>query len=50
MIYVAHDQVEAMTLASRIVVMQAGQVQQVGTPLEIDLHNPRTSTSAATWA
>ena len=35
MIYVTHDQVEAMTLASRIVVMQAGQVQQVGTPLEI---------------
>jgi multiple sugar transport system ATP-binding protein len=35
MIYVTHDQVEAMTLASRIVVMQAGQVQQVGTPLEV---------------
>jgi multiple sugar transport system ATP-binding protein len=35
MIYVTHDQVEAMTLASRIVVMQAGQVQQIGTPLEV---------------
>jgi multiple sugar transport system ATP-binding protein len=35
MIYVTHDQVEAMTLASRIVVMQGGQVQQVGTPLEV---------------
>jgi lactose/L-arabinose transport system ATP-binding protein len=32
MIYVTHDQVEAMTLASRIVVMRAGQVEQVGTP------------------
>jgi multiple sugar transport system ATP-binding protein len=35
MIYVTHDQVEAMTLASRIVVMEKGQVQQVGTPLEV---------------
>jgi multiple sugar transport system ATP-binding protein len=35
MIYVTHDQVEAMTLATRIVVMQAGQVQQIGTPAEV---------------
>jgi multiple sugar transport system ATP-binding protein len=35
MIYVTHDQVEAMTLASRVVVMQSGQVQQIGTPLEV---------------
>jgi multiple sugar transport system ATP-binding protein len=35
MIYVTHDQVEAMTLATRIVVMQAGEVQQVGTPTEV---------------
>jgi multiple sugar transport system ATP-binding protein len=35
MIYVTHDQVEAMTLASRIVVMEKGQVQQIGTPLEV---------------
>jgi multiple sugar transport system ATP-binding protein len=35
MIYVTHDQVEAMTLASRIVVMQGGEVQQIGTPLEV---------------
>ncbi len=34
-IYVTHDQVEAMTLADRIVVMKSGSVQQVGTPLEI---------------
>ncbi len=35
MIYVTHDQVEATTLASRIVVMKAGQVQQIGTPAEV---------------
>jgi multiple sugar transport system ATP-binding protein len=35
MIYVTHDQVEAMTLASRIVVMQGGEIQQIGTPLDV---------------
>ena len=35
MIYVTHDQVEAMTLASRIVVLNAGRIEQVGTPLEL---------------
>ena len=35
MIYVTHDQVEAMTLADRIVVLNAGRVEQVGTPLEL---------------
>jgi multiple sugar transport system ATP-binding protein len=35
MIYVTHDQVEAMTLASRIVVLSAGKVEQVGAPLEL---------------
>jgi ABC-type sugar transport system ATPase subunit len=35
MIYVTHDQVEAMTLADRIVIMRDGVVQQVGSPLEI---------------
>jgi len=35
MIYVTHDQVEAMTLADRIVVLRAGQVEQVGAPLEL---------------
>jgi ABC-type sugar transport systems, ATPase components len=34
-IYVTHDQVEAMTLADRVVVMSKGKVQQVGTPLQI---------------
>ncbi len=35
MLYVTHDQVEAMTLASRIVVMRAGKIQQLGTPAEV---------------
>ncbi|HEX6815466.1 MAG TPA: sn-glycerol-3-phosphate ABC transporter ATP-binding protein UgpC [Gemmatimonadaceae bacterium] len=35
MVYVTHDQVEAMTLGNRIVVMNAGRVQQVGPPLEL---------------
>ncbi len=39
MIYVTHDQVEAMTLADRIVVLNAGRVEQVGTPLEL-YHRP----------
>ena len=40
MIYVTHDQVEAMTLADRIVVLNAGAVEQIGTPLEL-YHHPR---------
>jgi multiple sugar transport system ATP-binding protein len=39
MIYVTHDQVEAMTLADRIVVLNAGRIEQVGTPLEL-YHHP----------
>jgi ABC-type sugar transport system ATPase subunit len=34
-VYVTHDQVEAMTMASRIVVMRQGVIQQVGTPVEV---------------
>lgn len=34
-IYVTHDQVEAMTLADRIVVMSGGRIEQVGTPMEL---------------
>ncbi len=34
-VYVTHDQIEAMTMADRIVVMQAGRVEQIGTPLEL---------------
>ncbi len=35
MIYVTHDQVEAMTLADKIVVLQAGRIEQVGSPREL---------------
>ena len=34
-IYVTHDQVEAMTLADRIVVMAAGRIEQIGTPMDL---------------
>ncbi|MFW2366346.1 MAG: ABC transporter ATP-binding protein [Desulforhopalus sp.] len=37
MVYVTHDQVEAMTLADRIVVLKDGYIEQVGTPLELFL-------------
>ncbi len=39
MIYVTHDQVEAMTLADKIVVLRKGVIEQVGKPLEL-YHNP----------
>ncbi|WP_246099441.1 ABC transporter ATP-binding protein [Methylibium rhizosphaerae] len=35
MIYVTHDQVEAMTLASRVAVMRSGRIQQIGAPAEV---------------
>jgi lactose/L-arabinose transport system ATP-binding protein len=35
MVYVTHDQIEAMTLADKIVVLNAGRVEQVGSPLEL---------------
>ena len=47
MIYVTHDQVEAMTLASRIVVLRAGQIEQVGAPL--DLYNRPDNLFVATF-
>ena len=40
MIYVTHDQVEAMTLADRIVVLNAGRIEQVGSPTEL-YHHPQ---------
>jgi sn-glycerol 3-phosphate transport system ATP-binding protein len=41
-IYVTHDQLEAMTLADILVVMNAGQIEQIGNPLEI-YHKPATT-------
>src|SRR5205085_11137885 len=40
-VYVTHDQVEAMTLADRVVVMNQGVIEQVGTPNQL-YHSPRT--------
>ena len=40
-VYVTHDQVEAMTLADRVVVMNAGRIEQVGTPNDL-YHSPST--------
>ena len=37
-VFVTHDQIEAMTLADRIVVMQGGRIEQIGTPLELYDH------------
>ncbi|MDB5664755.1 TOBE domain-containing protein, partial [Cypionkella sp.] len=45
MIYVTHDQIEAMTLADRIVVLRAGKVEQVGAPME--LYNDPANTFVA---
>jgi len=39
MVYVTHDQVEAMTMADKIVVLNSGKIEQVGSPLEL-YHNP----------
>ncbi len=46
MVYVTHDQVEAMTLATRMVVMNAGIIEQIGTPLEL-FNRPATRFVAA---
>jgi multiple sugar transport system ATP-binding protein len=37
-VYVTHDQVEAMTLADKIIVLEAGRIQQMGTPLDLYYH------------
>ena len=44
-IYVTHDQLEAMTLADRLVVLNAGQIEQIGSPLEI-YHKPASTFDA----
>ncbi|MCT8162157.1 ABC transporter ATP-binding protein [Pseudoruegeria sp. SHC-113] len=41
-VYVTHDQVEAMTMADRIIVMNAGRIEQIGTPAEI-YHTPAST-------
>jgi sn-glycerol 3-phosphate transport system ATP-binding protein len=46
-LYVTHDQMEAMTLADRLVVLNAGQIEQVGTPIE--LYEKPATTFVATF-
>nr|WP_245635004.1 sn-glycerol-3-phosphate ABC transporter ATP-binding protein UgpC [Marinobacterium profundum] len=41
-VYVTHDQVEAMTLADRIVIMRDGKIEQIGTPMDVFLHPANT--------
>jgi ABC-type histidine transport system ATPase subunit len=48
-VYVTHDQIEAMTLSTRIAVMNKGHVQQLGTPKEI-YDTPRTCSWPPSWA
>jgi multiple sugar transport system ATP-binding protein len=48
MVYVTHDQVEAMTLADKIVVLNKGRIEQVGAPLEL-YHRPATRFVAGRW-
>jgi len=50
-VYVTHDQIEAMTMADKIVVMNAGKVEQIGSPLDLyDNPSPRTASSPASSA
>ena len=46
MIYVTHDQVEAMTLADKIIVLDAGKIAQIGTPLEL-YNRPKNTFTAS---
>ena len=48
-IYVTHDQIEAMTLADRVVVMNDGRIEQVGPPHDL-YHMPKTGSSPASSA
>ena len=47
MIYVTHDQTEAMTMADRIMVLNKGNIQQIGTPL--DIYNEPANEFVATF-
>jgi multiple sugar transport system ATP-binding protein len=40
-VYVTHDQIEAMTLADRVVIMNSGRIEQIGSPYEV-YHHPKT--------
>ena len=49
MVYVTHDQVEATTLADKIVVLRDGRIEQAGSPTEL-YDNPRTRLSRSSSA
>ena len=49
-VYVTHDQIEAMTLATRIAVMHQGEVQQFADPAARSTTAPPISSSPASWA
>jgi len=49
-VYVTHDQVEAMTLADRIVVMSEGRIEQVGTPMELFMNPANRFGQWSRWA
>ncbi len=49
MVYVTHDQIEALTLADRIAVMKGGVIQQLAAPLEI-YNRPSNLFVAGSWA
>ena len=49
MIYVTHDQVEAMTMGTRICIMNKGSVAQIGAPLEVYRHPADTFVAALSW-
>ena len=46
-VYVTHDQIEAMTMADRIIVLNGGRIEQIGTPWEI--YNQPASTFVASF-
>ncbi len=48
-VYVTHDQIEAMTLADRIAVLKDGELQQLGTPKEKSMTGPGTCLWPASW-
>ena len=48
-VYVTHDQIEAMTMADRIVVMHDGRIEQIGSPLEL-YDRPATCSSRSSSA
>ena len=50
MIYVTHDQTEALTFADQVVVMNAGEVVQIGTPVELFEHAASIPSSAISSA